>query len=69
MMSGLEPVHQRADVLPMESWDAWEAEIQERLAELTDEQTSRKPVRKPTWAKLVLAVVRAAAGVTVSAPR
>jgi hypothetical protein len=53
----------------MESWDAWEAEIQERLAELTDEQTSRKPARKPTWARLVLAVVRAAAGVTVSAPR
>jgi hypothetical protein len=53
----------------MESWEAWEAEIQERLAELTDEQTSRDPVRKPTWAKLVLAVVRAAAGVTVSVHR
>jgi hypothetical protein len=69
MISGLEPVHKRADVLPMESWDAWEAEIQERLAELTNEQSSRKPVRKPTWARLVLAVVRAAAGVTVSAHR
>jgi hypothetical protein len=53
----------------MESWEAWEAEIQERLAELTDERTSRKPVRKPTWAKLVSAVVRAAAGVTVSVHR
>jgi hypothetical protein len=53
----------------MESWDAWEAEIQERLSELTNEQSSSKPVRKPTWTRLVLAVVRAAAGVTVSAPR
>ena len=69
MISGLEPVHQRADVLPMESWDAWEAEIQERLAELANEQSSRKPVQKPTWARLVSAVVRAAAGVTVSAHR
>jgi hypothetical protein len=53
----------------MESWDAWEAEIQERLAELTNEQSTRKPVRKPAWARLVLAVVRAATGVTVSSFR
>ncbi len=40
----------------MEGWDGWEAEIQERLAELTDEQSSPEPVRERTWVRLVLLV-------------
>jgi hypothetical protein len=38
----------------MENWDAWEAEIQERLAELTDEGASREPVRDSGWWRLIL---------------
>lgn len=33
----------------MESWDEWEAEIQERLAELTDEHVSPKGVQERRW--------------------
>jgi hypothetical protein len=37
----------------MENWDGWEAEIQERLAELTNEQPSPEPVRERRWVRLV----------------
>ena len=37
----------------MESWDEWEAEIQERLGELTDEHASPEPVRERSWEGLV----------------
>lgn len=47
----LEPTHQDADIPGMETWDAWEAEIQERLAELTDEQPD--PVRRRSWMSVV----------------
>jgi hypothetical protein len=33
----------------MESWDEWETEIQERLAELTDEHASPEPERERSW--------------------
>jgi hypothetical protein len=33
----------------MESWDEWEAEIQERLAELTNEHSSPKRVQERRW--------------------
>jgi hypothetical protein len=49
----LEPAHQGADVLGMENWDGWQAEIQERLAELTNEQPSPEPVRERRWVRLV----------------
>jgi len=49
----LEPAHQGADVLGMENWDGWEAEIQERLAKLTTEQPSSEPVRERRWVRLV----------------
>ena len=37
----------------MESWDAWEAEIQGRLSELTNEHLSPKPVRERSWVRFV----------------
>ncbi len=49
----LEPAHQGADVLGMEDWDGWQAEIQERLAELTDDRPSPEPVRERRWVRLV----------------
>ena len=33
----------------MDSWDEWEAEIQERLAELTDEPASPERVQGRRW--------------------
>lgn len=48
----------------MESWDGWEAEIQERLAELTNELSSPQPVRERWWASIGSAVVRTTEGVT-----
>ena len=42
----LQPAHQDADALGMESWDEWETEIQERLAELTNEHSSAAPERE-----------------------
>jgi len=45
----LQPAHQGADALGMESWDEWETEIQERLAELTDEHSSPEPERERRW--------------------
>ena len=33
----------------MESWDEWETEIQERLAELTNEHSSPAPERERRW--------------------
>jgi hypothetical protein len=33
----------------MESWDEWETEVQERLAELTDEHSSTEPERERRW--------------------
>jgi len=33
----------------MESWDEWEAEIQERLAELTNERSSPTHVEERRW--------------------
>jgi hypothetical protein len=37
----------------MEGWDGWQAEIQERLAELTDEHSSPEPLRERRWVRLV----------------
>jgi hypothetical protein len=37
----------------MESWEGWEAEIQQRLAELTNEHLSPKPVQKRPWVRFV----------------
>jgi hypothetical protein len=48
----------------MESWDEWEAEIQERLAELTNEHSSPKHVREPMWVSIGSAVLRTPEGVT-----
>jgi hypothetical protein len=45
----LQPAHQGADALGMESWNEWETEVQERLAELTNEQSSQKPERERKW--------------------
>ena len=39
----LQPADQGADALGMESWDEWETEIQERLAELNNEHSSPEP--------------------------
>ena len=46
----------------MESWDEWEAEIQERLAELTDEHGSPKNVQERRWLTRDSAVVWATEG-------
>ena len=48
----------------MESWDEWEAEIQERLAELTNDHSPPKQVRERGWVSIGSAVVRATEGVT-----
>jgi hypothetical protein len=48
----------------MDSWDEWEAEIQGRLAELTDEPSSPKQVRERRWVSIGSAVVRTTEGVT-----
>jgi len=47
----------------MESWGEWEAEVQERLAELTNEQSSPEHVREPRWVSIGSAVVRTTEGV------
>jgi len=36
----------------MESWDGWEAEIQERFADLTSEHSSAKHARGRRWVVL-----------------
>jgi hypothetical protein len=41
----------------MESWDEWEAEIQERLAELTNEHSPPKRVQERRWSTTGSAVV------------
>ena len=48
----------------MESWDEWEAEIQERLAELTNEHSSPESAREPWWVSIDSAVARTTEGVT-----
>ncbi len=37
----------------MEGWDGWQAEIRERLAELTNEHSSPEPLRGGRWVRLV----------------
>jgi len=39
----------------MESWDEWETEIQERLAELTNEHSSPEPERERRSVSIVSA--------------
>ena len=46
----------------MESWGEWETEIQERLAELTDEHSSPENVRERRWMSIDSAVVRTTEG-------
>ena len=46
----------------MESWDEWEAEIQERLAELTDEDASPSHVQERRWLSMGSAGVWATEG-------
>jgi hypothetical protein len=48
----------------MESWGEWEAEIQERLSELTNEHSSPEHVRERRWVSGGSAVVRTTEGVT-----
>jgi len=48
----------------MEDWDGWEAEVQERLAELTDEQSSPEHARERRWVSIDSAVARTTEGVT-----
>ncbi len=48
----------------MESWDEWETEIQERLAELNKEQSSPEPERVRRWESIGSAGVRATESVT-----
>jgi hypothetical protein len=36
----------------MESWDEWETEVQERLAELTNERSSTEPERERRWVSI-----------------
>ena len=48
----------------MESWDEWEAEVQGRLAELTDEHSSPTQVRERRWVSVGSAVARTTEGVT-----
>jgi hypothetical protein len=55
----LQPAHQRADALGMESWDEWETEIQERLAELTKPE----PERERRWVSIGSAETRTTEGV------
>ena len=48
----------------MESWGEWETEIQERLAELTDERSSPENVRERRWVSIDSAVARTTEGLT-----
>ena len=48
----------------MESWDEWETEVQERLAELTNEHSSPENVRERRWVSIDSAVARTTEGVT-----
>ena len=59
----LQPAHQGADGLGMESWDEWETEIQERLAELTNEHSSQEPERERRWVSIGSAGVLTSEGV------
>ena len=47
----------------MESWDEWETEIQERLAELNDEDSSPEPERERRWESIGSAGVLTTEGV------
>jgi hypothetical protein len=47
----------------MESWDEWETEIQERLAELTNEHSSPDPEREHRWVSIGSAGVLTTEGV------
>jgi hypothetical protein len=47
----------------MESWDEWETEIQERLAELTNEHSSLAPERERRWVSIGSAGVLTTEGV------
>jgi hypothetical protein len=47
----------------MESWDEWETEVQERLAELTNEHSSPEPERERGWVSIGSAGVRTTEGV------
>jgi hypothetical protein len=59
----LQPAHQGADALGMESWGEWETEIQERLAELTNEHSSTEPEQERGWVSIGSAGVRTTEGV------
>jgi hypothetical protein len=59
----LQPAHQGADALGMESWDEWETEIQERLAELNIEHSSPEPERERRWESIGSAGVLTTEGV------
>ena len=48
----------------MESWDEWETEIQERLAELTDEHSAPETQRERRWVSIGSAGVLTSEGVT-----
>jgi hypothetical protein len=48
----------------MVSWDGWEAEIRERIAELTNEQPSPESVPERGWKGLVRLWQGAARGIT-----
>jgi hypothetical protein len=47
----------------MESWDEWETEVQERLAELTNEHSSPEPERERGWVSIGSAGVWTTEGV------
>lgn len=59
----LQLAQQGADVLGMESWDEWETEIQERLAELNNEHSSPEPERERRWESIGSAGVLTTEGV------
>ena len=59
----LQPADQGADALGMESWDEWETEIQERLAELNNEHSSPEPERERRWESIGSAGVLTTEGV------
>jgi hypothetical protein len=48
----------------MENWDAWESEIQERLAELSDERRSPESGRDRRWWRSILVWFGLGRGVT-----
>jgi hypothetical protein len=52
----LQPAPQGADVWGMDSWDEWEAEIQERLAALAHEPPSPNQVQESRWPTIGSAV-------------